>query len=196
MIKAKFDTRQLSVKIGVVFARTGISPNMWTVFALIPAAAGYLALASGNLLLGLLLFILSGAVDTIDGAVARVTQSESALGAFLDGIIDRYVEILLYLGLMSYLGGYHTLIVLLIFGAMMTSFTRAYADHRKVVTEEEDLVAMGGLLERFERLVLVYAGMLAGLASTTYLVYAIAAAAILSNATAAQRIHYTVKYRR
>ena len=53
--------------------------------------------------------------------------------------------------------------VVLIFGASMTSFVRAYADHRGVVKDPVELKRMGGLLERLERLMLLYTGMLLGL---------------------------------
>jgi len=132
--------------------------------------------------------------------VARVTHQASKKGAFLDGIVDRYVELLLYLGLMLYLGRgeylglpHEVWFMLLLFGSLMTTFVRAYADHRGMVKGEERLKRMGGLLERFERLMLLYAGMFLGLFNTDWLMAVIVIAAVLANATALQRIDFAVR---
>jgi len=84
--------------------------------------------------------------------------------------------------------------MLLVFGALMTSFSRAYADHRGVVKDPRELKRMGGLLERGERLILLYAGMVAGLANTEWLMAAVAVAAVLANCTALQRISFAVRH--
>ena len=75
--------------------------------------------------------------------------------------------------------------MVLIFGAMMTSFVRAYADHRGIVKDPAELKRMGGLLERMERLMLLYAGMFLGLFNTEWMMAVIAITAVLANATAA-----------
>lgn len=207
MLRSRFDTERFTVKLGMFFARFGVSPNVWTLIALVPAVGGFLVLSfyadsPTNLLISLFLFAVSGFLDVIDGAVARVTSRVSALGAFLDGVIDRYVEILLYMGLLIHLNAKDGLFIpnsfwisLLVFGSLMPSFIRAYADHRKVVTEQSALRAMGGLLERAERLALIYAGMLLGaLFGPALLIYAIAAASVLANYTALQRLWFVVRY--
>ncbi|MFC2154811.1 CDP-alcohol phosphatidyltransferase family protein [Candidatus Altiarchaeota archaeon] len=204
MLKSYFDVEWVSVKVGIVFSTLGISPNTWTVLALAPAILGFISLYQSNLPLALVLFVLSGFLDIIDGAVARVTKSVSNLGAFLDGIIDRYVEILMYLGLWFFLQGTPEFVLptsiwvmLLIFGALMPTFVRAYADHREVVTDHDDQKRMGGLIERFERLTLIYLGMFLALVYTGQaLLYAIALTALLTNLTAMQRILFVVQYRR
>ena len=198
MIKSKFNSEPVSIKIGIVFAKLGISPNLWTIGAIIPAALGFLCLAFHNLVGGLIFFIISGFIDAVDGAVARVTGNVTSYGAFLDGIIDIYVEVLLYIGLLFYLPETHGFlsnsiwISLLIFGALMPTYVRAYADHKGVVTEGEDQKRMGGILERFERMTLIFIGMLAGCFNPTYLTYMIIIVAILSNLTALQRILFIV----
>jgi phosphatidylglycerophosphate synthase len=199
MIKAYFDTEAVSIRLGLVFSRFGVSPNLWTVLALVPAVLGFTALYEKNLFLGLVFFFISGFIDMIDGAVARVTKSVSSLGAFLDGVIDRYVEMALYVGLMFYLWDEKLVfpsqlwIILLVYGALMPTFVRAYADHRGVVTDPEKHRRMGGLIERFERLTLLYVGMLLGLRDVRLLMLMVAVTAVLSNYTALQRIYYVVK---
>lgn len=199
MLKAHLSSEQTD---GLVrgLARLGLSPNAWTLLSLLPAAAGLAALAAAHsLLAGLVLFVLSGFIDMVDGAVARATGQVSARGAFIDGVVDRYVELLLYLGLLCYLGdgdflGIQRVVwfMLLLFGALMTSFVRAYADHRGVVKDERELKRMGGLLERGERLMLIYAGMAAGVFNSEWLMAVVALTAALANATALQRIWFAV----
>lgn len=193
------------VKLGIVFAKIPLTPNQWTVLSVVPAFFGFIALAHYHEMgWGLALFILSALIDAIDGGVARVTGSVSSLGAYLDGMMDRFVEALLFGGLMLFglpdsgIAGYTVpmwqwLVLLLFAGTCMVSFARAYADHRKVVTDPKKLRKMGGVLERAERLVLVFAGMLLFYASATYLNWAIIIAALLSCLTLAQRIWFVVR---
>jgi len=186
-------------------SRLGLSPNAWTALALAVAIGGFFALVGNRLLLGLLRFLISGALEMVDGAVARTTGRASAEGAFLDGVLDRYVEALLILGIFFYLGPETSFfipigawIAILIFGAVMTSFVRAYADHRGLVKDQRVLAKdMGGLLERAERLTLIYSGMVGALLfGNGWLLGAIVLAAVLSNLTAVQRIFLAIRYGR
>lgn len=199
MLKANLRSEQTDRLVRRLSA-VGLSANGWTLLSLLPAVAGLAALWQHYLAVGLALFILSGFIDMVDGAVARVTNQASAKGAFIDGVVDRYVELMLYLGLWFYIGpgeflGLSTEVwfMLLLFGALMTSFTRAYADHRGVVKDPAELKKMGGLLERGERLMLLYAGMAAGLFRPEWLMVAVAIAAVLANVTVLQRIAFAVR---
>jgi phosphatidylglycerophosphate synthase len=203
MLKANDSMEWASVKIGTLFAGFGLTPNQWTVISLLPAAVGFAAILYGQLLLGALFFLVSGLIDAIDGAVARVTGAVTSLGAFLDGVIDRYVEMLMYFGLMHFLSNNYApellmphqyWIGLLILGALMPTFVRAYADHRNVVTEPEDHKRMGGIMERAERMGFVLAGMVLGQSNPVFLIYMVAATAFLSNLTALQRIIFVVNF--
>jgi archaetidylinositol phosphate synthase len=200
MLKARFKSEQTD-KLAGGLAALGLSPNAWTLLSLVPALAGMMALVDGRLGLGLVLFSLSAFLDIVDGTVARVTHQSTAKGAFLDGVVDRYVELLLYLGLIFYLGRgeflnlpYEVWFMLLFFGSLMTTFVRAYADHRGIVKGEAELKKMGGLLERFERLMLLYAGMFLGLFNTQWMVAVIALTVVLANLTALQRIAFAIRH--
>ena len=181
-------------------AAIGLSPNAWTLISLVPALAGLTALVMHQLALGLARFALSAFIDIVDGTVARVTNQVSDKGAYIDGVVDRYVELMLYLGLLIYIGRgeffglpNEVWIVLLIFGGLMTSFVRAYADHRGIVKDPGELKRMGGLLERLERLMLLYFGMFLGLFDIQWLMAVIALTALLANATALQRIRFALR---
>jgi phosphatidylglycerophosphate synthase len=181
-------------------AAIGLSPNAWTLISLVPALAGLTALVMHQLALGLAMFALSAFIDIVDGTVARVTNQVSDKGAYIDGVVDRYVELMLYLGLLIYIGRGDFLglpnevwIVLLIFGGLMTSFVRAYADHRGIVKDPGELKRMGGLLERLERRMRLYFGMFLGLFDIQWLMAVIALTALLANATALQRIRFALR---
>ena len=181
-------------------AAIGLSPNAWTLISLVPALAGLVALVMHQLALGLAMFALSAFIDIVDGTVARVTNQVSDKGAYIDGVVDRYVELMLYLGLLIYIGRgeffglpNEVWIVLLIFGGLMTSFVRAYAHHRGIVKDPGELKRMGGLLERLERLMLLYFGMFLGLFDIQWLMAVIALTALLANATALQRIRFALR---
>jgi archaetidylinositol phosphate synthase len=199
MLKANLKSEQTD-RLVRRLAAVGLSPTGWTLLSIVPAVAGLVALWQHYLAAGLGLFILSGFIDMVDGGVARVTNQASAKGAFIDGVVDRYVEMMLYLGLWFYIGpgeflGISTEVwfMLLLFGALMTSFTRAYADHRGVVKDPAEQKKMGGLLERGERLLLLYAGMAAGIFRPEWMIVAVALAAVLANITVLQRIAFTVR---
>ncbi|NOR85077.1 CDP-alcohol phosphatidyltransferase family protein [archaeon] len=185
--------------LGRIFSKIPISPNSWTFLSLLFAIFGFYALYSKNLLVGIILFSISGLIDAIDGAVAQHQNKKTHLGAYLDGIIDRIVEALLLIGLMFfeipefYIPGYIWLTLLLFFGSAMTSFAKAYADHQKVIPTIK-IEKMDGLLERAERIILIITGMIFGYIKTPeYITYFIIIAVILSIITFTQRINYTIK---
>ena len=185
--------------LGQIFSKIPISPNTWTFISLIFAIFGFYALYSKNLLLGILIFSISGLIDAIDGAVAQHQNKKTHLGAYLDGITDRVVEALLLIGLMFfkipdfYVPGYIWLALLLFFGSTMTSFSKAYATHKNVISTN-NIENMGGILERTERILLIITGMILGYLKTPeYITYFIAIATILSVITFTQRVTYTIK---
>lgn len=89
----------------------------------------------------------SGALDTLDGEVARRTTGESQSGAFLDSNLDRLSDIALILGmiygnLIHFLFGF-----VIIFLIIMISYTRSRAENEGV-----DMKGVG-FMERAERLI-------------------------------------------
>ena len=201
MLKSSFAefAESVSIKIGILFSHIPLSPNAWTAISVVPALFGFWMLVQHEMPAAIALFALSALMDAIDGGVARVTGRVTNLGAYLDGIADRIVEALLLFGLFFYgvpdwlLPGYVWIALVLFFGTMMTSYARAYADHRKALAEE-DVKKMPGILERAERLVLIFAGMMAGMAyGPSYLTYALALAAALTVVTVAQRVLFVIR---
>ena len=100
---------------------------------------------------GLILF--AGLFDMLDGQVARLGKMSSSFGAFLDSVLDRYSELIMFLGICYYLVGHHYFVSSLfafvgMIGSMMVSYTRARA-------EGLGIQCKGGMMQRPERIVLI-----------------------------------------
>lgn len=184
---------KLSIKIGILFSKIPLSPNQWTIVSLIPAIAAAYFLAKDMFLEAACLFIIASFLDLVDGSVARVTGKISRFGAYLDTIVDRYVEALVVLALLFVAlpsGGFFFpmpfWIMLYFFGGMMTTYAKAAAKEKEIILEGTEL--KGGVLERAERLILLFVGIVAAYFNPIYLSYVIVALAVLANFSALQRI--------
>ncbi|MGC1831043.1 MAG: CDP-alcohol phosphatidyltransferase family protein [Candidatus Acidiferrales bacterium] len=139
-----------------VLAATGVTPNMFTFFALAVNswAAALFALGRFHQAAGVLLF--AAFLDMADGQVARRVGRVTAFGAFLDSTLDRYSDLALYMGLVVYYtlagrGFYMMLAAVAMASSFMVSYSRARA---------ESLIpsCKVGFMERPERLVLLLIG--------------------------------------
>jgi CDP-diacylglycerol---glycerol-3-phosphate 3-phosphatidyltransferase len=164
--------------------RAGISPDAVTIAGTLGVlvAAGFAA--RGEIFIATMIATVSCLSDLIDGAMARQRGTASRFGAFLDSTMDRYSDMVLYLGLLLLYARLDktpdmVLVWVAAFGGFMTSYARARA---------ESLIprCTVGLLERPERIVLIVIGALAN--RMTAVLWIIA---VLSNVTALQRIVYT-----
>ncbi len=181
--------RKYEESIGKTFAKLGLSPNQWTIISLILACAAFYSIITQNFLEAAVLIIITAFLDVVDGCVARTTGKVSKKGAYLDTIVDRYVEFLIIFGLFfvplpAFYISAQAWLLLYLFGSLMTSYTKAAASLKGVVKDE----LKGGLLERAERMVILFIGIVLAIFNFRYLVYIIALLAILSNISALQRI--------
>jgi len=193
--REKFNT--LSVKVGIGFSKLRLSPNQWTLIAVIPILAAFYYLVKEEFLYAAILFFVSVFIDLIDGSVARVTGSVSRLGAYLDTVVDRYVEGIIMFGLLfaslpNLFLPIQAWIFLYFFGSLMTTYVKSAAKEKELVTEE----LRGGLLERAERLIILFIGLLLAVLDPFYLTYVIVILAALTNITALQRMAIAVKGKR
>lgn len=106
--------RQMVRRVVTVLARglnrtTGgkLSPHAITLFGLSMHLPIALLIASGDFISAGLLLIVFGLFDTLDGALARVQQRESAAGMLLDSVTDRIKEVLLYTAVAYYFVSVH-----------------------------------------------------------------------------------------
>ena len=99
------------------------------------------------------LVLFAGLFDMLDGQVARLGNMSSKFGAMYDSVLDRYSEMILFLGICYYLVSHHYFLSSLfafiaLIGSMMVSYTRARAEGLGVQCK-------GGLMQRPERVVTI-----------------------------------------
>lgn len=131
-----------------------ISPNVLTFAALLLAVPACWAIAHERYLPAVLFILLSGAVDLVDGCVARGLGKTSKFGSYWDAMIDRYVDCLLYLGFV--LSGYELAAFLAVTGTVLTSYAKPRTA-MVVAMYAQDWPTIG---ERAERFVLLLAGLI------------------------------------
>ncbi len=121
---------------------------------------------------GLILF--AGLFDMLDGQVARLGNMSSRFGAMYDSVLDRYSELIMFLGICYYLVAHHYFLSSLfafiaLIGSMMVSYTRARAEGMGVECK-------GGLMQRPERVITIgvtalACGITAGMIGGDYKLY-------------------------
>ncbi len=99
------------------------------------------------------MILFAGLFDMLDGQVARVGKMTSRFGALYDSVLDRYSEMLMFLGICYYLAGHHYFISSLIafiglIGSIMVSYTRARAEGLGIPCKD-------GLMQRPERVITI-----------------------------------------
>jgi len=125
-----------------------LSPNMVTLLSTVVGLIAGVSYALGWFGAAGWLLLVSGALDMMDGWVARLTGQASKSGGFLDAVCDRYVEIFIYLGLSVYYRDRFWMVMscaLAITGSMMVSYTRARG-------EVAGLEYNKGIFQRAERM--------------------------------------------
>jgi len=94
--------RFISKYISYIFVHIGITPNQITITHSLLELFGLLILASGNYnyyYYAIVLLVLGGILDNVDGEVARFTKNFSTAGYYLDYIFHRIIHPLFYLSL-------------------------------------------------------------------------------------------------
>ena len=142
-----------------------VKPNHITFLGLFASMGAGIAFVFSPVAGGLLT-LLTGLLDTLDGSLARALGQTRKFGAFLDSVLDRYTEFIIYLGIwfFFYRQGASTpffslVILLILFGSLMVSYTRARAEG----LGEHCVV---GVFQRGERIVMIgLAGILNPLAN-------------------------------
>lgn len=99
------------------------------------------------------LILFAGLFDMLDGQVARLGNMSSRFGALYDSVLDRYSEMVLFLGICYYLVGHHYFLSSLfafiaLIGSMMVSYTRARAEGLGIECKD-------GLMQRPERVITI-----------------------------------------
>lgn len=140
---------KLAQPIIIFFAKMKIHPTVFTVIGLLLSIAAGVFLALDNFLAAFILLWFGGAMDFIDGGVARYNNLESQKGSFLDSVIDRISDIAVFGGIIfsSYVFALEGTIM--VTATLVVSYIRAKG-------ESIGIKGMAtGLIERAERWMLL-----------------------------------------
>jgi archaetidylinositol phosphate synthase len=183
LFKAKIDP--FWNRLGMIFVKLGLTPNMITLGGLVFVMLSclYFVMFENSLYFGVFL-ALSFTTDSLDGAVARITGKTTRYGSYLDAVVDRYQEIIVYFAI-AYVRGYWLGAFGAITGSLLVSYNKARTALETPVSNDR----WPDLLERMERLILITAALLIdGLfPGNNILRYAVILIAGLAHFTAIQR---------
>jgi len=134
--------------------KIGLTPNKLSATGIVLAFLSALAYTAWQthtfyLLLATVLLLLSGFCDALDGILARLYHETTPFGGFLDSLLDRYADAIVYAsiivsGLCDLPWGLAALI-----GSLLVSYTRARAEATGIKMESI------GLAERAERIIIL-----------------------------------------
>jgi CDP-diacylglycerol--glycerol-3-phosphate 3-phosphatidyltransferase len=167
--------------IAAFLNRLGLMPNTITLLGLAGNFGAAVLLAFGHFLPAGLLVLVSGALDGLDGSMARLRKLPVEFGAFADSVTDRYSELALFGGLFYYYlrqDDWRTAVgvYLAVSGSVLVSYIRARAGAVGMDTKV-------GLASRFERYLILVVSLLFSIPQV-----GIWLIAVLAHITALQRV--------
>jgi archaetidylinositol phosphate synthase len=124
--------------LGKSLARIGFTPNLASVLAFfLSTASAYSFIRAASAIpvdyflsdlyfaLAVAFLLVSGLVDVLDGAIARLTYSSSAFGDFLDNVLDKYSDAIVLIAIIY--GGLANPFIGLaaLLGSMLVDYARA-----------------------------------------------------------------------
>ncbi len=146
--------KKISIPLSTILSKTGIHPNVLTIFNLIIGVLSSVFLLFNTYwytVLGGTFFQLASVMDGVDGEVAKFTFKTSKIGSWLDTITDN-LTLLLFLGSASYLYYIHSkgllslVFIALIFAGVfitlfiMFRFLRRYSSSRSLVIYDKEFI--------------------------------------------------------
>ncbi len=176
--------------VGDFLENANIHPHVVTASGLLFSFVTAWLFWKGYMFWGGISLILAGACDVLDGRLARNTNRTSRFGAVLDSTVDRYSEILVFMGLAAF---FHSavmsaIIILAMAGSLLTSYVRARAEGLGLECEI-------GLMQRPERVTFIAVSAIIGAlidvifgTQQPLLKLAIVGIAVLGNITVIQRV--------
>lgn len=183
----------ISAKLGHVFdkplapiaKRVPLSPNVLTVLGFIITVIASVCIPF-SLTIGGSLILLGGFFDMFDGIVARANGRNTLFGALLDSTLDRYSDSFVFLAIAWYFFERSNLTGVLLtmgslVGALLTSYVRARAEGLGIECHV-------GLMERPERVVLLFFGCLTG-----WMLPVVVVLFLLGHITVLQRVFHVYK---
>jgi len=180
--------RWITEPLNAVLVKSRLKPNNLTWIALATSVIAAASIATNQLLIGGFLVLLSGLLDILDGALARLTNQATRFGALLDSTFDRISDAIVLLGfLVLYIRSEGYIEIVLIFlalvGALLTSYIRARAEGIGVNCPV-------GLFTRTERVIILALGLLLNPLCKFSILIALVILIVLGFVTVGQRLVY------
>ncbi|HKR81407.1 MAG TPA: CDP-alcohol phosphatidyltransferase family protein [Candidatus Saccharimonadales bacterium] len=173
-----------------------VNPNVITLFGLVFPVVFFVLILHKQYVWGLVAIVLC-AGDMLDGMVARMQNKVTAFGGFLDSTIDRFADFVMLVAF-GYAGlvGWNIVLPL-----VMCTYLISYIRSRTELAAKYQLVAAVGILERTERFIGLFAGLLLfavfpkmHVLGQNLMAVTFAALLVLSVVTVAQRVVFAYKH--
>jgi phosphatidylglycerophosphate synthase len=137
--------------------RAGFRPWQLTFLSLVANAAIGWLLVTGHFLVAGLLLMVAGLLDIFDGGLARLRGEDSRAGAFLDSVVDRVSDLILFGSLFWALAGQgHRVAAAFALSSLIVSLL---VSHIRAEAEAMGLSLTEGMMQRLERYVLLIIGL-------------------------------------
>jgi len=173
--------QKLRDPIANAIGKTGISPDALSMIGLIVGMGSGVLLGYGMFFYAFITLLIASIADAIDGAIARAKNIASVRGAFMDSTMDRFVDGVIFGGLVIYYARLDDLLMVgVTLAALIGALTTSYAAARAQSLGVSKYV---GPMSRFHRVVLILLGTLV----PQILHYCIILLAILGVVTALNR---------
>jgi len=139
--------------------RAGFKPWQLTLLSLVAnAVIGWLIVTGRFFVAGLLLMV-AGLLDIFDGGLARLRGEDSRAGAFLDSVVDRISDLILFGSLFWALAGQaHRVAAAFALSSLIVSLL---VSHMRAEGEAMGLSLTEGVFQRLERYVMLMIGLTA-----------------------------------
>ncbi|NPE09784.1 MAG: CDP-alcohol phosphatidyltransferase family protein [Asgard group archaeon] len=210
-LKTRAAYKKLTEPMGKFFGKLNISPNTITMISgLFAIATATMYSLNGRVgafefwwLIGFALSIITGFIDVIDGSVARATGKTTMFGKVLDPVMDRFAEFCFLIGISIGIYTFEPLeslwppiatipvaawCLFSFAGMIFASYARARGESVARINVESI-----GIMERREKLIILFFGNLLYYWFNVALIIAIILVGILSFITTIQRIVYIRK---
>lgn len=187
LTRFKKQVQSLLTKEAELLHQFGLTPNKISGIAvLFGILAGFLYWESQNtrifLIFASIFYLISGFFDALDGIVARLYGETTAFGGYLDSLLDRYVDAIILVAIMS--AGLCNLFLgsVALVGSLLVSYSRSRAEAAGIKMETI------GFAERAERTIILIIGSLIATIHSDALNVSVAILGILTNLTVIQRV--------
>jgi archaetidylinositol phosphate synthase len=186
LTRFKRQVQTLLTREAEILHQFGLTPNKISGIAILfGLLAGVLYWSSQNnkilLIPASILYLISGFFDALDGVVARLYGETTDFGGYLDSLLDRYVDAIILIAIISaglcnpFLGS------VALVGSFLVSYSRSRAEAAGIKMETI------GFAERAERTIILIIGSLIATIHFSALDISMAFLGIIANLTVVQR---------